>query len=166
MSPTCGSRKWKRTRSTSTRWPTSRVGSIDWLGIRNGFTRNAWIRSARPSAIATIVTSSTSEFFVDSLAGADWPSATCLLRVRVGVGGRRLGIRSSLRIRRLRRIGGGGLGRIRLIGNSLGTDRLGGYLFAGQNLSRLLLRQCCLLSGQLGGGGRIEAAFADARRAT
>ena len=38
------------TRSTSTRWPTSRVGTIDWLGMRKGLTRTAWIPIARPSA--------------------------------------------------------------------------------------------------------------------
>jgi len=63
-------------------WPTSSVGSIDWLGIRNGLTRNAWMTSARPRAIATIVTSSMSEFLVDSLAGADGPSATAATRSR------------------------------------------------------------------------------------
>ena len=34
---------------------------MDSLGIRYGFTRNAWIRSARPIATATITTSSISE---------------------------------------------------------------------------------------------------------
>ena len=48
-------------RSTSTRWLISSVGTIDSDGIRNGFTRNAWIRSASPSATATIITSSSSE---------------------------------------------------------------------------------------------------------
>ena len=48
-------------RSTSTRWPTSSVGSIDSLGMRNGLTTKAWIASASPSATATIVTSSMSE---------------------------------------------------------------------------------------------------------
>ena len=47
------------TRSTSTRWPTSSVGSIDSEGIWYGLTTKAWIRSARPIASATITTSST-----------------------------------------------------------------------------------------------------------
>ena len=61
MSPRSGSLKRKLTRSTSTRCPISRVGTIDSLGMRNGLTRKAWMPSARPSATATIVTSSTSE---------------------------------------------------------------------------------------------------------
>ena len=60
-------------RSTSTRWPIWSVGTIDSLGMRNGLTRNAWIPSARPSATATIVTSSMSEppapFFFSVRAG-------------------------------------------------------------------------------------------------
>ena len=63
MSPRSGSLNLKLTRSTSTRWPTSSVGTIDSLGMRNGLTRNAWMPSARPSATATIITSSTSEFW-------------------------------------------------------------------------------------------------------
>ena len=65
MSPRSGSLKRKLTRSTSTRWPTSRVGTIDSLGMRNGLTRKAWIPSASPSATATMVTSSTSELCPD-----------------------------------------------------------------------------------------------------
>jgi hypothetical protein len=49
----------------STRCPTSRVGTIDGLGIRYGLTMNAWIRSARPTAIAIVTTSSISDFMVD-----------------------------------------------------------------------------------------------------
>ena len=41
--------------------PTWSVGTIDSLGIRNGFTRKAWMPSARPSATATIVTNSMNE---------------------------------------------------------------------------------------------------------
>ena len=37
------------------------VGTIDSLGMRYGLTRNAWMPSARPSATATIRTSSSSE---------------------------------------------------------------------------------------------------------
>ena len=48
------------TRSTSTRWPTSSVGSIDPEGIWYGLTTKAWISSARPIASATITTSSRS----------------------------------------------------------------------------------------------------------
>ena len=48
-------------RLTSTRWPISSVGTIDSLGIRYGLTRNAWMPSARPSATATMTTSSTRE---------------------------------------------------------------------------------------------------------
>ena len=61
MSPRSGSPKRRLTRSTRTRWPTSRVGTIDSLGIRKGLTRNAWMPSASPSATTTIVTSSMSE---------------------------------------------------------------------------------------------------------
>src|SRR3954447_23372742 len=52
---------WPQKRQTRTRWPIWSVGTIDSLGIRNGLTRNAWMPRARPSATATIVTSSTSE---------------------------------------------------------------------------------------------------------
>ena len=45
---------------TSTRWPTSRVGSIDSEGIWYGLTMNAWIPSASPRASATMITSSPS----------------------------------------------------------------------------------------------------------
>jgi hypothetical protein len=38
----------------------SRVGSIDADGIWYGFTTNAWIASASPSARATMMTSSAS----------------------------------------------------------------------------------------------------------
>ena len=43
---------------TSTRWPTSSVGTIDGEGIWYGLTMKAWIPSARPIASATITTSS------------------------------------------------------------------------------------------------------------
>ena len=48
-------------RLTSTRWPTSSVGTIDSDGILYGLIRNAWMPSASPSATATIRTSSRSE---------------------------------------------------------------------------------------------------------
>src|SRR5688572_22375938 len=60
-SPTSGSPKRAPIRLTSTRWPTSSVGTIDSDGIRYGLTRNAWMPSARPSATTTIMTSSSSE---------------------------------------------------------------------------------------------------------
>src|SRR6478672_2421752 len=47
-------------RLTRTRWPTSRVGSIDSEGIWYGLTMKAWIPSARPRASTTMTTSSTS----------------------------------------------------------------------------------------------------------
>src|SRR6476646_6897664 len=62
MSPTLG---WLISRLVSTRWPTSRVGTIEGLGMRYGLTMNAWIRSARPTAIATVSTSSMMDFIVD-----------------------------------------------------------------------------------------------------
>src|SRR4051812_21097303 len=60
-SPTSGVLKRAPMRFTSTRWPTSSVGTIDSLGMRYGLTRKAWIPRARPSATATIRTSSSSE---------------------------------------------------------------------------------------------------------
>src|SRR5258707_2857111 len=47
-------------RLTSTRWPTSSVGSIDSEGIWYGLITQAWIASASPRASATMTTSSTS----------------------------------------------------------------------------------------------------------
>ena len=61
MSPTSGSPKRAPMRLTSTRWPTSSVGTIDSDGIRYGLTRKAWMPSASPSATTTIMTSSSSE---------------------------------------------------------------------------------------------------------
>ena len=46
-------------RHTSTRWPGCSVGTIEGLGILYGLIRNAWIRKASPTAIATVATSST-----------------------------------------------------------------------------------------------------------
>src|SRR5688572_385551 len=60
-SPTSGSPKRAPIRLTSTRWPTSSVGTIDSDGSRYGLTRKAWMPSARPSATTTIMTSSSSE---------------------------------------------------------------------------------------------------------
>jgi len=49
------------------------VGSIEPLGMRYGLTMKAWMASARPSATATITTSSTIEFLADFLRWS-WPS--------------------------------------------------------------------------------------------
>jgi hypothetical protein len=62
MSPTLG---WLTRRLVSTRWLMWSVGSIDPLGIRYGLTMKAWIRSASPTAIAIVTTSSISDFMVD-----------------------------------------------------------------------------------------------------
>src|SRR3954447_23515326 len=89
-SPTCGSVKREPMRSTSTRWPTSSVGTIDSDGIRYGLTRNAWIPSASPSATATIRTSSRSE------PDADEPrSSKALVRFVLGI---RVALGSRLRL--------------------------------------------------------------------
>src|SRR3954470_17485952 len=64
-SPTLGSVNRSPMRLTSTRWPTSSVGSIDSLGIRYGLTRKAWIPSASPRATTTIITSSRRELDAD-----------------------------------------------------------------------------------------------------
>ena len=48
-------------RSTSTRWPGSRVGSIDSDGMTYGLTAYAWIASAKNRAPATSMTSSSFE---------------------------------------------------------------------------------------------------------
>src|ERR1700761_5919565 len=58
MLPIFGSCRWYTKRLTRTRWPTSKVGSIEPEGIWYGFTRNAWIASASPRASATITTNS------------------------------------------------------------------------------------------------------------
>src|SRR4051794_15516404 len=61
MSPTWGFEKRMPIRFTRTRWPTSRVGTIDSDGMRYGLTRKAWMARASPSATATIRTISRSE---------------------------------------------------------------------------------------------------------
>src|ERR1700731_3336879 len=43
----------------------SRVGIIEPLGIRYGLTMNAWISSASATAMATVMTSSISDFIAD-----------------------------------------------------------------------------------------------------
>src|SRR5689334_21517281 len=96
MSPTCGEEKRLPMRLTSTRWPTWSVGTIDSLGIRYGFTKKAWMPSARPSATATIRTSSRSE---PDAVDDPFLVATGLLVRLVGRGsglglGRGLGLRS------------------------------------------------------------------------
>src|SRR4051812_6730428 len=93
-SPTSGCVKRSPMRFTSTRWPICSVGTIDSLGIRYGLTRKAWMPSARPSATATIRTSSTSEPEVDDdpfLAATPLYSLAGLLVTggrRLSVGGR------------------------------------------------------------------------------
>ena len=62
MSPTPGV---ENSRLASTRCPIASVGSIEPLGILYGLTMNAWIRSASPTAIATVTTSSISDLTVD-----------------------------------------------------------------------------------------------------
>src|SRR3954447_14174164 len=95
-SPTLGSPKRVPMRSTRTRWPTCRVGTIDSLGIRYGLTRKAWIPRASPRATATIRTSSMSEPEVDE----DDPffAATSLYSLAglLVTGGRRLSVRGRL----------------------------------------------------------------------
>src|SRR3954447_26856496 len=68
-SPTSGSEKRAPMRLTSTRWPISSVGTIDSLGILYGLMRRAWLRSGRPSATATMRTSSSSEPEADEALG-------------------------------------------------------------------------------------------------
>src|SRR4051794_24279978 len=85
-SPRSGLVKRKLTRSTSTRWPMSRVGTIDSLGIRKGLTRNAWMPRASPRATTTIVTSSTSELRVLSLPARATLTARAALGPGVGRG--------------------------------------------------------------------------------
>src|SRR5258705_12601924 len=89
MSPTCGVEKRAPMRFTKTRWPTWRVGTIDSLGIRYGLTKKAWMPNARPSATATIRTSSSSE---PEAVDDPFLVATALL-VRFVGGDGRLGVR-------------------------------------------------------------------------
>ena len=104
MSPTSGLPKCMPTRFTSTRWPIWSVGTIDSLGMRYGLTRKAWIASARPSATATMRTSSRIELPVDLAASACRAGSRLIvccgrLTVRVGRGGLRLGlVRRRLRL--------------------------------------------------------------------
>src|SRR3954470_13734478 len=94
MSPTFGSLKRWPMRLTRTRWPISRVGTIDSLGIRYGLTRNAWMPRARPRATATMRTSSSSE--PDAVDAPLFVLAGLLVRFigRGGGLGRGLGLRS------------------------------------------------------------------------
>src|SRR4051794_39229320 len=94
-SPTSGSEKRAPMRLTSTRWPISSVGTIDSLGILYGLMRKAWIPSARPSATATMRTSSSSEPEADEALGTSGRGVVGALG-----GGRRGGVRP----------GGGGRG--------------------------------------------------------
>src|SRR5215208_2985878 len=130
MSPTLGSPKCMPTRLTRTRWPTSSVGTIDSLGMRYGLTRKAWIPSARPSATATMSTSSNREPEADERL-----VFTGLLGLVVGDG---LGLRRGLDLGRL------GLGE-RLLVDRLAWDlrvrlrgRLGGGIVQQARLNRLL----------------------------
>src|SRR6201995_3102983 len=97
-SPTWGELKCMPMRLTSTRWPTCSVGTIDSLGMRYGLTRKAWMPSASASATATIITSSSSEPDADD---DPFLAATGLLPGLLVTGGRRLGVRRRLRVRRL-----------------------------------------------------------------
>src|SRR5215212_3928731 len=109
-SPTSGSEKRAPMRLTSTRWPISSVGTIDSLGILYGLMRNAWMPSARPSATATIRTSSSSEPEADEALGTSGRGVVGALG-----GGRRGGVRPGGLVDRLARHLGvrrrGGLGR-------------------------------------------------------
>src|SRR5215217_1605592 len=131
-SPTSGSPKRAPIRLTSTRWPISSVGTIDSDGIRYGLTRKAWMPSARPSATATIMISSSSE------PEAEDPRDT----LRLVFGSRGLGLRGTGRLGVRRRGRGGlrlrrrGLGRLG-VGQRLPIDRVAGHLGV-----------------RLGGGGR------------
>src|SRR5207248_1546683 len=62
MSPTLGLSIRRLARIRCPMWS---VGSIEPLGIRYGLTMNAWISRARPTAIATVITSSISDLTVD-----------------------------------------------------------------------------------------------------
>src|SRR4051795_1889799 len=96
-SPTSGSEKRAPMRLTSTRWPISSVGTIDSLGILYGLTRKAWMPSARPSATATIRTSSSSEPEADEALGTSGRAVVGTLG-----GGRRGGVRRRGLVERLR----------------------------------------------------------------
>src|SRR3954466_1180262 len=96
-SPTSGSEKRAPMRLTSTRWPISSVGTIDSLGILYGFTRKAWMPSARPRATATIRTSSSSEPEADEALGTSGRGVVGALG-----GGRRGGGRPRGLVERLR----------------------------------------------------------------
>src|SRR5829696_3489697 len=102
MSPTWGSLKRAPIRLTSTRWPISSVGTIDSDGIRYGLTRNAWMPSASPRAMTTIMISSSSEL------DAEEARFTLLVVVgRRGLGG--LGLLGDRGL-----AGAGGVGRLGL----------------------------------------------------
>src|SRR3954447_9270662 len=135
-SPTSGSLKRAPMRFTSTRWPILRVGTIDSLGIRYGLTRNAWMPSARPSATATIRTSSSSEPEADD---DPFLAATGLARLLFTGGGR-------LDVRR-----------------RLGVGRLG--LFERLRVHRVPRHSGVRGSGRLGGGVVQQAALDDLLRA-
>src|SRR4051812_49821273 len=56
MSPTSGLEKREPMRVTRTRWPTASVGSIDSLGMRDGFTRERRVAGAGADPAAVITT--------------------------------------------------------------------------------------------------------------
>ena len=134
-----GSPKRLPMRLTSTRWPTSSVGTIDSLGIRYGLTRNAWMPSASPSATATIMTSSSSELPADALlrrAAGLRAARPCRRRARVGLGPASA-VRVAAALARPRRpaasagvgLGGLGVSAARLVdlgGDARHLDGLGG----------------------------------------
>src|SRR5215217_42429 len=146
-SPTSGSPKRAPIRLTRTRWPISSVGTIDSDGIRYGLTRKAWMPSARPSATATIMISSSSE------PEAEDPRDT----LRLVFGSRGLGLRGTGRLG-LRRRGHGlrGTGRLGVRRRGRGGLRLRrrglGRLGVGQRLP--IDRVAGHLGVRLGGGGR------------
>src|SRR4051794_23041000 len=111
-SPTSGSEKRAPMRLTSTRWPISSVGTIDSLGILYGLMRKAWMPSARPSATATMRTSSSSEPEADEALGTSGRGVVGALG-----GGRRGGVRPGGLVERL---------RVDRLARHLGVRRRGG----------------------------------------
>src|SRR5437588_10213100 len=115
MSPMLG---FSISRLARIRWPMCSVGSIDPLGIRYGLTTNAWIRSASPTATATVITSSISDLTVDLGAFVEDRGISCPPRARARRGSAAFRRSSLLRLFGLR-------AAFRLLGGAL---RLGGRL--------------------------------------
>src|SRR3954454_21026736 len=111
-SPTSGSEKRAPMRVTSTRWAISSVGTIDSLGILYGLMRKAWMPSARPSATATMRTSSSSEPEANEALGTSGRGVVGALG-----GGRRGGVRPGGLVERL---------RVDRLARHLGVRRRGG----------------------------------------